>query len=187
MKTISIAMTLLGLILFSGTTIAHDTRGYSNQYNGQYNDSRYHRNQSRNNRGQSRNHAYVLDIVPVYRAVSHRHTRVGSCRSSSSSHNHTGAIVGGVIGGVIGHEIGHSGHRGGHRNAATAAGVLVGAVIGNQYDHRNSSVRCNSNTRGGKKLTGYKLTYKYRGRVHNTFVKRKPPQYFRIDQLRHYS
>ena len=186
MKTISIVLTTLGLLLLSGMSMAHDNRGYSygnnykQQYGKQYHGSRYKRNQRRNQ-------AYVLDITPVYRSSGRRHASIRSCRSSSRSHSHTGAIVGGVVGGVIGHEIGHRGSRRGHNNAATVAGAVVGAAIGNHYDRAHSSSRCVSSSRAGRTLKGYQLTYKYRGRVHKTFVTRKPPQYFRIDQLRSYS
>jgi len=174
MKNFSVLVTLLGLLIASGNTLAHgnhNSNKHRNQYHSQYDRSGYI--------------ATVVDIRPVYSYSQQRHR--SSCRSGySSSHSHTGTVLGGIIGGVIGHELGHSGYRGRHRNAATAAGVIVGAAAGNAYDHRNTCRNCGSYSRTSRKLDGYELSYSYRGRIRHTFVYRKPPKRFHIEELRRY-
>lgn len=176
MKNFSVLVTLLGLLIGSGNTFAHsnhnNSNNYRNQYNNQYDRSGYI--------------ARTVDIRPVYR-YSQQRNRNGCSSSYSSSHSHTGIVLGGIIGGVIGHELGHSGYRGRHSNAATAAGVIVGAAAGNAYDHRNTSSRnCGSYSNTSRKLSGYELTYSYRGKIRNTFVNRRPPTRFHIEELRRY-
>jgi len=180
MKNIGIGLTLCGLLLASSFAMAHGNRGYSNHsHSSQYRGSQYRGNQ-----------AVVVNITPVYYR-SRGGSRSGYGHCTGSHRDHTGAIIGGIIGGVIGNEIGDNRSRG-RRNSATAAGVIVGAAVGNRYDQRHSSGSCVSKSRGAKSfgvrnLKGYKMTYKYRGRLHSTFVTRRPPQYFRIDQLGYYS
>lgn len=175
MKNFSVLVTLLGLLIGSGNVLAHGNHGNSNK----------HRNQNNHHYDRSDYIAKVVDIQPVYRYRQQRN-RSGCSYGYSSNRSHTGLVLGGIIGGVIGHELGHSGYRGRHRDGATAAGVIVGAAAGNHYDRRNSSRNCGSYSRTSRKLDGYELTYSYRGRIRHTYVNRKPPSRFHIEELRRY-
>lgn len=176
MKNFSVLATLLGLLIGSGNALAHSNHNHANKYRNQYNNQYDH----------SRYFARIVNIRPVYR-YSQQRNRYGCSSSYSSNHNHTGTVIGGIVGGVIGNELGRGGHRRGHRHAATAAGVIVGAAVGNAYDHRNTSRRnCGSYSNSSRRLSGYELAYSYRGKVRHTFVTRKPPRRFRIEQLRRY-
>ncbi len=210
MKNFSVILTLLGLLITSGSVFAHDNNkksskhrnqhnhGHSNDhYEDHYNDrdddyswcneshdhARYH-GQRRNNYSPM---AKVVNVRPVYRYSEQRYRSECDSGYYSRNRDHTGLILGGIIGGVVGHELGHGGYHNRHRDGATAAGVIVGAAVGNQYDRRASNRRnCDSYSRTSRQLKGYEMTYWYKGRTRHTFVHRKPPKYFRIEDLRHY-
>lgn len=85
-----------------------------------------------------------------------------------------GAMVGGVIGGVIGDS-----------SRSALAGAVIGGAIGNsqdrsqrRYKHRRDLVeRCETvypPAKKVRKLTGYKVKYRYQGEAYKTFMRRHP-------------
>lgn len=91
-----------------------------------------------------------------------------------------GAVVGGLAGGVLGNQIG----KGHGREAATAVGAVVGALTGDNIDNRNSYVppqtttrdvqRCYTEDNYSQRITNYKVTYEYKGKV-DTFYTQDAP------------
>ncbi|MBA2672057.1 glycine zipper 2TM domain-containing protein [Ramlibacter sp.] len=97
-----------------------------------------------------------------------------------------GAIIGGVAGAVLGNQVG----RGHGREAATAAGAIVGAVAGDRIgndNYNNGAVvgyqqqprevsTCRTVNEVQNRLTGYRVTYEYRGHVSTAFMRSEPGQ-----------
>jgi uncharacterized protein YcfJ len=92
-----------------------------------------------------------------------------------------GAIIGGVAGGVLGNQVG----KGHGREAATAAGAVIGALAGDriangqpqQYEQAQREVRtCRTVNDVQQQLTGYRVSYEYRGNHYVTFMREQPGQ-----------
>lgn len=97
-----------------------------------------------------------------------------------------GAIVGGLAGGVIGHQIGG----GSGKDAATALGVVLGAMTGDRLENRNQVPqysqypqyqdgqrevkRCRTVYDPQSRITGYRVTYEYRGQPYTTVMHNNP-------------
>lgn len=96
-----------------------------------------------------------------------------------------GAIVGGLAGGIIGHQIGG----GSGKDAATALGAVLGAITGDrlenngqrdQYDNapyettQREVKRCRTVYDSQTRVTGYRVTYEYRGQSYATFMRANP-------------
>jgi uncharacterized protein YcfJ len=90
-----------------------------------------------------------------------------------------GAVIGGVAGGILGHQVG----RGSGRDAATAVGAVVGAITGQNLAN-NQAVAAPPVTRevqscrtvydNQNRLTGYRVTYEYRGYEYSTMMPEQP-------------
>jgi len=103
-------------------------------------------------------------------------------RVAAPSGGYGGAIIGGVAGGLLGNQVG--GGRG--KEAATAAGAVIGALTGDRIQNSNNvaiaapapearEVRsCRTVYDQQNRLTGYRVTYDYRG-VESTAVMREQP------------
>lgn len=101
---------------------------------------------------------------------------------TAPSHNYGGAVIGGVAGGILGRQVGG----GSGRDAATAVGAVVGAVVGDRIANRDATpggyyqaapqeVRsCNTVMEPQNRLTGYRVTYEYRGQQYTTFTREQP-------------
>jgi uncharacterized protein YcfJ len=96
------------------------------------------------------------------------------------SNGYGGAVIGGVAGAIVGNQVG----KGHGREAATAAGAVIGALAGDRISNQNSAppqtvyeqreVRsCRTVNTTENRLTGYRVTYEYRG---NQFVTVMPEQ-----------
>jgi len=92
-----------------------------------------------------------------------------------------GAIIGGVAGGILGNQVG----QGRGREAATAAGAVIGAITGDRISNSGTAVAaappearevrsCRTVYDQQNRLTGYRVTYDYRG-VESTTVMREQP------------
>jgi uncharacterized protein YcfJ len=97
-----------------------------------------------------------------------------------------GAVVGGVIGGVVGHELGHGHH---HKQVGTAVGVAVGATLGHQLAARRheryetvTQRRCavKPDLEYHEAVTGYRVKYRYKGRVYHTRTAAHPGKRIRV-------
>jgi len=91
------------------------------------------------------------------------------------------AILGGIMGGIVGHELGNE-H---NREISTLAGVIIGSAIARDTRTVNYQVtnyetgrhrHCVQQTRiiEQKRLVGYKVKYKYRGRIFTTRTRHHP-------------
>jgi uncharacterized protein YcfJ len=97
---------------------------------------------------------------------------------------YTGAIVGGVAGGILGNQVG----KGHGREAATAAGAVIGALTGDHLQNSNNQPQqvvqapprevrnCQTVVDMQQRLTGYRVTYEYRGNQYQTVTREQPGQ-----------
>jgi uncharacterized protein YcfJ len=101
----------------------------------------------------------------------------------SQDRQYGGAIVGGLAGGVIGHQIGG----GSGKDAATALGVVLGAITGDRLENRDQRPqyaqyedgqrevkRCRTVYDAQTRITGYRVTYEYRGQQYTTVMRSNP-------------
>jgi uncharacterized protein YcfJ len=110
--------------------------------------------------------AEVLSSTPVYQTTLNSRNVCRQTLVNATPENATGRqILGGILGGLLGSRFGH----GGGRVAASAAGAVAGSVIGNQVgaqdDGERWETRCAPVDRPALTLTGYDVTYRYRGHV----------------------
>jgi uncharacterized protein YcfJ len=102
-------------------------------------------------------------------------------RAAAPSGGYGGAIIGGVAGGLLGNQVG----KGHGREAATAAGAVIGAITGDRIANSGVAVAapvpearevrtCRTVFDQQNRLTGYRVTYDYRG-VESTTVMRDQP------------
>jgi uncharacterized protein YcfJ len=144
--------------------------------------------------------ARVRDVQPQYDNVSvprqecttqwiHETHRVEAPR------NYGGAIVGGLAGAVLGNQIG-DGHG---REAATALGAVVGAFTGDRMARRGHGDRyeqvprqvqtCQTVNDVQQRLTGYQVTYDYRGQQYTALLPEHPGRSLQVrvsvDPVRH--
>ena len=141
--------------------------------------------------GTDYDYARVLDVDPIV-DVESRPVRRDECWEEPvvyrerSSRDRTPAIMGGIVGGVLGNQIGS----GSGRDAATAAGALLGysAVRDSQRRHdytreyQGYEQRCATRTEyvRDERITGYDVTYRYRGRTYHTVTDYDPGDRIRI-------
>lgn len=119
----------------------------------------------------------VIRSVPVYETRIVREP-VRHCTISPHSHTHT--VIGGTIGAMIGlhHE---------QDPGAALLGGLIGAGIGQSIDRHTGSTRyCSTSYRSHREsvLTGYRVTYRYRGKTYTTVTSYKPGR--RIELHKHH-
>ena len=98
-----------------------------------------------------------------------------------------GAVIGGVAGAVLGHQIG-----GGHgRDAATAIGAVLGAFTGDRLANRDrwdqpeqpaarEVTTCRAVDDVQTRITGYQVTYEYRGQQFTTLLNENPGQFLKV-------
>ncbi|MDD2878879.1 MAG: glycine zipper 2TM domain-containing protein [Rhodoferax sp.] len=108
-------------------------------------------------------------------------------RQIGQDRQYGGAIVGGLAGGVIGHQIGG----GAGKDAATALGVVLGAITGDRMENQNRNPRAQYDDRQYEtaqrevkrcrtvydvqtRITGYRVTYDYRGQSYTTVMRNNP-------------
>ena len=155
--------------------------------------SRWNRDQDRNDVYAVREPVYeydyarVVDVDPIVRRVAvdspqrecwYEDQAVYAPRSA------TPTVLGAIIGGVIGHQIG-TGHS---RNVGTAAGAVLGASIGHDVSMQNARAetrsveRCEvNNVRSWEeRIDGYRVAYRYHGRVYNTVMPYDPGERVRV-------
>lgn len=113
-------------------------------------------------------------------------------QDSQQDRQYGGAIVGGLAGGVLGHQIGG----GSGKDAATALGVVLGAITGDRLENRNQAPqysqnsqypqyaqypdgqreikRCRTVNDRQSRITGYRVTYEYRGQQYTALMRSNP-------------
>jgi uncharacterized protein YcfJ len=134
-----------------------------------------------------RDTAKVIDVEPVYRTVETTEPErdcwnVEVERYEPEGKRYTGTVLGGIIGGVVANSVSRGRGRG--RDAATVAGTLLGGAIGHDISQRHrkgryvtsQERRCQvtHNTHLEERLVGYDVTYRYKGRIYNTFTEEYP-------------
>jgi uncharacterized protein YcfJ len=92
-----------------------------------------------------------------------------------------GAIIGGLAGGLLGNQVG----KGHGKEAATAAGAVVGAITGDRLSNNGVAMAapqpearevrtCQTVNDVQNRLTGYRVTYEYRGNEYTTIMREQP-------------
>jgi uncharacterized protein YcfJ len=94
--------------------------------------------------------------------------------------NYGGVVIGGVAGALLGNQVG----KGHGREAATAAGAVVGALAGDRIANQNRQEQyevvprevtsCRTVNDVQARLTGYRVTYDYRGQQYTTLMRENP-------------
>jgi len=95
-----------------------------------------------------------------------------------------GMIAGGILGGVLGNQIG----RGRGKKVATVAGIILGGSIGRDVasrpaeTHVSSERHCRVSNRyyEEERITGYQVTYRYRGRTFTREMTQHPGRFVRV-------
>lgn len=134
--------------------------------------------------------ARVLDARPIYRSVEvvvpEQHCGPRH-RAGHDRHRDRDEVVGTVVGGVVGGLLGNQVDKGSGRTVMTVAGTAIGAVIGNRLaadgDRHRTGRRCETVERVEKRdqLVGYKVRYRYRGRVYHTRTRHDPGKWLHVD------
>ncbi|KAF0191415.1 MAG: outer membrane lipoprotein [Gammaproteobacteria bacterium] len=134
--------------------------------------------------------AKVINAEPIMRTVQVSTPR-RDCWDEEVTHDHyyesaTPAIFGGIVGGVIGHQFGG----GNGKKAATVAGTLLGASIGRDGSRQTAYARPHTETQRHcqvsddsyveERVTGYHVTYRYRGEVFETRMDHDPGAWVKV-------
>ena len=133
-------------------------------------------------------YARVVSSTPVYQDVN---TPRRDCRNeqvgyeSARPRSYGGALLGGLAGAILGNQVG----KGSGRKAAIAVGAATGAIVGDHVGndgdeyHRvrpHYEQRCRVVDHWTHRLTGYKVAYRYRGRVYHAFLPHEPGRSVRV-------
>jgi uncharacterized protein YcfJ len=108
-----------------------------------------------------------------------------------SSRDRAPAVLGGIVGGVIGNQFGS----GNGRDAATVAGAALGYSLARDSQRRDGGYyssgreytrvepRCTTRTEyeRDEQVTGYEVTYRYRGRTYQTVTDYHPGDRIRVE------
>ncbi|WP_216825077.1 glycine zipper 2TM domain-containing protein [Agarilytica rhodophyticola] len=142
-------------------------------------------------------YAKVKDVTPIYKTYKHR-VPEESCWVETVQTEHrrprhnsaTSTIVGGIIGGAIGHAVGH---KKSNKRVGAVVGSALGASIGHDIGRRSRGAdrydvsyedveRCevSYHTETQERLTGYDVTYKYRGKTYSTFMEEHPGKRIKV-------
>ena len=129
--------------------------------------------------------ARVRSVQPQYESVAVPRQEctnqwVNETRRIEGPHSYGGAVVGGVAGAVLGNQLGN-GHG---REAATALGAVLGAFTGDRLANRDQADRyeqvprqvqtCQTVNDVQQHLTGYQVTYEYRGQQFTALLPENP-------------
>jgi uncharacterized protein YcfJ len=133
----------------------------------------------------------VLKAKPLYETVqiNHPEERCWNERVRHRGHrknnSHTPMIAGAILGGVVGNQFG----KGSGKDAMTAAGVLLGGSIGNDMGRQRHGrgyttleQRCETinNFTEKQELVGYRVKYRYDGKVYWTRTDVHPGRYINL-------
>ncbi len=139
----------------------------------------------------SYDYAKVIKAEPIYETVSrtipHQQCWHETVRyQEGHSNSPTGAILGGLIGAAIGNEVGH---RKRNKQVGAVAGALLGASVGHDLGRREghsrygTEQRCETihDTVYEQQLTGYQVTYKYKGKRYSLWTDRHPGDRIKVE------
>ncbi len=141
-------------------------------------------------------YAKVKDVRPMYQTFEHRVPEERCWTETVRRETHpqrrsaTGTLMGGIIGGAIGHAVGHGRS---NKKLGAVVGSVLGASIGSDISNkhhrqsRHSSVyedveRCEVSYKieTEERLTGYNVTYSYRGETYHTHMDEHPGKRMKI-------
>ncbi len=135
--------------------------------------------------------AKVLDARPVYATVRYPVDEEVcwdelAWRREPAAHSATPTILGAIIGGVVGHQFGSGRGRG----VMTVAGAALGGSIGNDVSRQRhpdsyyteTQQRCEiqRSWRTEERISGWDVTYKYRGEIYQTRMREEPGDRIRV-------
>lgn len=132
--------------------------------------------------GEYIDYAKVISSEPVYEVVQSAYP-VQECWDEEveyrrNSESPTSTIAGGIVGGVIGNQFG----RGSGKAVMTMAGTLLGATVGRDLGREPGHTviaderHCETvkRYREEEKLVGYRVTYRYKGKILVTRTEHDP-------------
>ncbi len=133
--------------------------------------------------------AKVIDVQPIIEVI-RVPTEYEECWSERVEYHDydidpgAGTVVGAVLGGVVGYQVADGRARG----PATAAGTAIGAVVGHSvarstgHSSYGSEQRCRivEEFHEEERISGYRVTYRYRGKTFVTETDRKPGPRIRV-------
>ena len=133
--------------------------------------------------------ARVQDVQPQYQVVqvprqecSSQYVQDAPQVVGGGERGFGGAIIGGVAGGLLGNQVG----KGHGKEAATAAGAVIGAIAGDRIQNSNTGPQqvvqapprevrqCRTVMDSQQQVTGYRVTYEYRGNQYMTVMHEQP-------------
>jgi len=136
-------------------------------------------------------YAKVTHVSPIYETISirephrecHLEERIVHRKNHQSA---TPKIIGALIGGAIGNELGHNKS---NKRVGAVAGAILGGSIANDLSHKKHSgsytktekvCHVSHTVRHKKEVTGYDVSYKYRGRDYSTVMDTHPGERIRV-------
>lgn len=136
-------------------------------------------------------YARVVHVKPIYETVQIESSR-SVCWQEPRQYRHgasyTPEIFGAIVGGVVGNQFGH----GTGRDLATVAGAVLGGSVahdmkvrngyGRGHRHREMVERCRIEPvfHTEQQLVGYRVKYRYHGKVHWTRTDEHPGRHIRV-------
>lgn len=130
--------------------------------------------------------ARVRNVQPQYESVTVPRQEcsnqwINETHRVESSRSYGGAVIGGVAGAVLGNQVG----KGHGREAATALGAVLGAFTGDRLNNRDRGddryeqvprqvQTCQTVNDVQQRLTGYQVTYEYRGQQFTALLPQDP-------------
>lgn len=127
--------------------------------------------------------ARVVKSEPIYDRVSTQSCKnvpVEAEHYTEAGNGTAGALIGGLAGGLLGHQVGNG--RG--KTAATIAGAIGGAMVGRHLGDQgiasgpSSRRECQDVTRDV--VTGYTVTYEYRGKRDTVTTTQAPGKFLEM-------
>jgi uncharacterized protein YcfJ len=135
--------------------------------------------------------AKVVKVKPIYRKNAVYYPRE-QCwnepvyrRQRDEDYDYMPTITGAIIGGVIGNQFG----KGNGRDAMTLAGALLGGAVGHSIGNERyrggyttTERRCEyrDDNRRHKQLMGYRVKYRYQGKVFHTRTREHPGRWIPV-------
>lgn len=134
--------------------------------------------------------ARVLKVKPIYEHVQVNHPRQRCWNEPVYHRGHRDSAVPMITGAILGGAIGNQFGKGNGRRALTVAGMLLGGAIGDDIGRQNSysrgyhtnERRCRyvDNYRSRQEVVGYRVKYRYNGKIHWTRTQEHPGRYINV-------
>lgn len=133
--------------------------------------------------------AKVVNVEPLYETISYSEPQRECHYEQHVVRHHSGSktpiIIGSLIGGAIGNELGHNKS---NKKVGAVAGAILGGSIASDLNRKDRGYHtkrervCTTTERVRYKeeLTGYNVTYKYRGKQFHTTMDRHPGERIRV-------